>query len=81
MDDPIPSKVVGVLLSVIVAAMVGLTVGYVAHSDFGVSRLDIRTLALTGAATMAPIVALLWAMEYSESCQNPNDPNPGSGSV
>jgi hypothetical protein len=38
--------------------------GYVAHYDFGVSRLDIRTLALIGADTMAPIVALLWVMEY-----------------
>jgi predicted membrane protein len=66
MDDPIPSKVVGFLLSLSVAAMVALSVGYVAHYDFGLSRLDIRTSALIGAAIIAPIVALLSVIEYFE---------------
>jgi hypothetical protein len=46
--------------------MVALLLGYVAHYDFGVSRLDIRTLALIGAAALTPIVALLSAIAYFE---------------
>ena len=64
MDDPIPVKIAGFLVSVGVAAMAALAVGYVAHYDFGVSRLDIRTSALIGAATIALITVLLWAIEY-----------------
>jgi hypothetical protein len=58
------SKIVGLLVAVCTAAMVALTLGYVAHYDFGLSRLDIQTSALIGAATIAPITALLWAIEY-----------------
>ena len=46
--------------------MVALTVGYVAHYDFGLSRLDIRMPALTGAAAFAPIFARLLATEWFE---------------
>jgi hypothetical protein len=60
------SKIVGFLVSVGLAAMVALLLGYVAHYDFGVSRLDIRTLALIGAAALTPIVALLSAIAYFE---------------
>ena len=60
MDDPIPTKFAGFLISVSAAAMAAFTVGYVAHYDLGLSRLDIRTLALIGAA----IIALLLATEY-----------------
>ena len=66
MDDPIPVKIAGFLVSLGVAAMAALAVGYVAHYDFGVSRLDIRTSALVGAAIIAPITVLLWAIEYYE---------------
>jgi hypothetical protein len=60
MDDPIPTKFAGFLISVSAAAMAAFAVGYVAHYDLGLSRLDIRTLALIGAA----IIALLLATEY-----------------
>jgi hypothetical protein len=60
------SKIVGFLVSVGLAAMVALLLGYVAHYDIGVSRLDIRTLALIGAAALTPIVALLSAIAYFE---------------
>jgi hypothetical protein len=66
MNDPIPVKIAGFLVSLGVAAMAALAVGYVAHYDFGVSRLDIRTSALVGAAIIAPITVLLWAIEYYE---------------
>ena len=46
--------------------MTALTMGYVAHYDFGVSRLDIQASALIGAATIAPIVITLLAIEYLE---------------
>jgi hypothetical protein len=60
------SKIVGILMYVAIAAIVALTMGYVAHYDFGLSRLDIRMAALMGAATFAVIVALLLATEYFE---------------
>jgi hypothetical protein len=64
--EPIISKITGFLLFACVAAMAALTLGYVAHYDFGFSRLDIQTSALIGAATIAPIVVLLSAIEYFE---------------
>jgi hypothetical protein len=46
--------------------LVAITVGYVAHYDFGLSRLDIRTSALTGASIFAAIFAMLVATEWFE---------------
>jgi hypothetical protein len=46
-------------------------VEYIAHYDFGLSRLDIRTSALLGAATFVLIVALLLATEYFEKLRKP----------
>jgi hypothetical protein len=66
MDDPIFIKFVGILMSVVAAALVALTIGYIAHYDFGVSRLDIRASALMGVATIAPLVVMLLAIEYLE---------------
>jgi hypothetical protein len=66
MNDPILTKFVGFLAALGIAAMVAFTVGYVAHYDLGFSRLDIQTSALIGAATIAPIVVLLLAIEYFE---------------
>jgi hypothetical protein len=64
--EPILSKIAGILMYVAIAAMTALTMGYVAHYDFGVSRLDIQAAALIGAATIAPIVVMLLAIEYLE---------------
>jgi hypothetical protein len=58
--ERIISKIVGFLVSACTAALAALTLGYIAHYDFGVSRQDIRTQALVGAA----IIALLLATEY-----------------
>jgi hypothetical protein len=46
-------KIVGLLVAVFAASFVAITVEYVAHYDFGLSRLDIRTSALMGAAIFA----------------------------
>jgi hypothetical protein len=66
MDDPILTKFVGFLFSLCTAMMAALMLGYVGHYDFGLSRLDIRMLALIGAATFAVIAASLWGVEYFE---------------
>jgi ABC-type transport system involved in cytochrome bd biosynthesis fused ATPase/permease subunit len=71
MDDPILSKIMGILRYVAIAALTALTIGYVAHYDFGLSRLDIRMAALIGAATFAVIVALLLATEFYEKMRKP----------
>jgi hypothetical protein len=64
--EPILSKIVGILMYVAIAAMTALMMGYVAHYDFGFSRLDIQMAALIGAASIAPIVVMLLAIEYFE---------------
>ena len=60
------SRIVGLVVAVFAASLVALTVGYVAHYDFGLSRLAIRTSALMGAAASALIFALLMAIEWFE---------------
>jgi ABC-type transport system involved in cytochrome bd biosynthesis fused ATPase/permease subunit len=58
--ERIISNILAFLVSVCMAAMAALMVGYIAHYDLGFSRQDIRTQALVGAA----IVALLLATEF-----------------
>jgi hypothetical protein len=58
--ERIISNILAFLVSVFMAAMAALTLGYIAHYDFGISRQDIRTQALVGAGT----VALLLATEF-----------------
>ena len=58
------SRIVGLVVAVFAASLVALTVGYVAHYHYGLSRLDIRTSALTGAAIFAVIFAMLVATEW-----------------
>jgi energy-converting hydrogenase Eha subunit H len=58
----INSKIIGFLVAVCTAAVAALTIGYVAHYDFGLSRLGIRTSALVSAV----VVATLLATEYFE---------------
>ena len=48
--DYILVKFANFLIAICVASMVALTLGFVAHYHYGLSRLDIRTSALTGAA-------------------------------
>ena len=62
--EPIISRIVGLVIAVFAAAFLAITVGCVAHYGFGLSRLDIRTSALEGAAAAALIFALLVATEW-----------------
>jgi hypothetical protein len=57
-------KVVDFLTTVCVAAIIALLLGYVAHYLFGLSRLDIRTAALTGAAIFAVIFVMLFVTKW-----------------
>jgi hypothetical protein len=70
----IVSRIIGLLVVVIAAAMVAATIGYVAHYDFGLSRLDIRSSALTGAAFLTWVVVRLLAEQFFDSWENPNTP-------
>jgi hypothetical protein len=76
--ENILSKIVDFLIAACVASMIALTMGYVAHYVFGLSPLDVRTSALTGAAILALIVAREWRQRGSKSCENPIDPSPSS---
>ena len=58
------SRIVDFLIAICVASTIALTLGYVAHYVFGLSRLDVRTSALTGAAILALIFALLVTTEW-----------------
>jgi hypothetical protein len=49
--------VLAFLMSVVAAAFTALSLGYIAHYDFGFSREEIRTPALIGAAVIAALVA------------------------
>ena len=48
------------LMSVITAAFTALSLAYIAHYNFGLSRQEIRTSALAAAA----IIAMLMAVEF-----------------
>jgi ABC-type transport system involved in cytochrome bd biosynthesis fused ATPase/permease subunit len=69
--EQIAVKIVGILTYLGIAGMAAVTIMYIARYDFGLSRLDIRMLALIGAATFAVIVALLLATEFYEKLRKP----------
>ena len=50
--------VLAFLMSVVAAAFTALSLGYIAHYDFGFSREEIRTFALIGATVIATLVAV-----------------------
>jgi hypothetical protein len=62
--DYIVFRIVDFLIAICAASMVAITVGYVAHYHYGLSRLDIRSSALTGAAIFAVIFTMLVATEW-----------------
>jgi ABC-type transport system involved in cytochrome bd biosynthesis fused ATPase/permease subunit len=60
-------KILDFLVAICVASMIALTLGFVAHYVFGLSRLDIRASALTGAAIFALLVATEWFAKLRKS--------------
>jgi hypothetical protein len=57
METPV-GKLLDVLMAAIAAAGTALTLGYVAHYDLGLSREQIRTPAMLGAAVIATLIAI-----------------------
>ena len=60
-------KILDFLVAICVASMIALMLGFVAHYVFGLSRLDIRASALTGAAIFALLVATEWFAQLRKS--------------
>jgi hypothetical protein len=51
-------RVIRIVMSGVGATAVALSLGYIAHYDFGFSREEIRTFALIGATVIATLVAV-----------------------
>jgi hypothetical protein len=51
-------RVLSLMMPGVAAIAVALTLGYIAHYDFGLSRVEIRTPALVGAGIIAVLVAV-----------------------
>jgi hypothetical protein len=51
-------SVIAFLMSVVSATFAALTLAYIAHYEFGLSRQEIRTPAVVGAAVIAVLVAV-----------------------
>jgi hypothetical protein len=53
-------RVLYFLMSVVAATFTALSLAYIAHYDFGLSRQEIRTPAVVGAG----VISVLMAVEY-----------------
>ena len=51
-------RVLSYVISVVAAAFTALSLAYIAHYDFGLSRQEIRTPAVVGAAVIGMVVAV-----------------------
>jgi len=51
-------SVIGFMMSVVSAGFAALSLAYIAHYDFGLSREEIRTPAVAGAGVIAALVAI-----------------------
>jgi len=64
-------RIANFLIALGMASMIAFTLGLAAHYIFGLSRLDIRTSALSGAGIAALVLALLVATEWLERPRKP----------
>jgi hypothetical protein len=63
-------RVLSFLMSVVAAAFTALSLAYIAHYDFGLSREEIRTPAVAAAV----VIAMLMAVEFfGKRLRKPND--------
>jgi hypothetical protein len=51
-------SVIAILMSLVSAAFTALSLAYIAHYNFGLSRQEIRISAMVGAAMIATLVAI-----------------------
>jgi ethanolamine transporter EutH len=56
--EKVRDKVIIIMMATSTATAVALSLGYIAHYDFGLSREEIRTPALVGAGIIAVLVAV-----------------------
>jgi hypothetical protein len=64
------NRVLSLMMSVIAAAFAALSLAYIAHYDFGLSREEIRTPAAGAAA----VIAMLMAVEFfGKRLRKPSD--------
>jgi hypothetical protein len=67
--ETIVERVLSYVMSAFTAGVAALSLAYVAHYDFGLSRQEIRTPAIVGAAVVAVFVALEF---FSKKLRKPN---------
>ena len=51
-------RVLNIVMAMSTASAIALSLAYIAHYDFGLSRQEIRTPAVVGAAVIAVLVAV-----------------------
>ena len=51
-------RVLNIVMAMSMASAIALSLAYIAHYDFGLSRQEIRTPAVVGAAVIAVLVAV-----------------------
>ena len=56
--EKVRDKVIIIMMATSTTTAVALSLGYIAHYDFGLSREEIRTPALVGAGITAVLVAV-----------------------
>jgi hypothetical protein len=62
-------RVLSLVMVMSVAAAIALSLAYIAHYDFGLSREEIRTPAVVGAAVIAVLVAVEF---FGKKLRKPN---------
>jgi hypothetical protein len=62
-------RVLNLMMAMSTASAIALSLAYIAHYDFGLSRQEIRTPAVVGAA----VIAVLVAVEFF--CKKLREPN------
>jgi hypothetical protein len=68
-DGTTVGSVLSFVMSVVLAAVTALSLAYIAHYDFGLSREEIRTLAVVGAVVIAASVAIEF---FGKKLRKPN---------
>jgi hypothetical protein len=59
-------KVLSLMMAMSATTAIALSLAYIAHYDFGLSREEIRTPAVVGAAFIAVLVALAFRQETAQ---------------
>jgi hypothetical protein len=63
------NRIISIVTATSMAGAVALSLAYIAHYDFGLSRQEIRTPAVVGAAVIAVLVAVEF---FGKKLRKPN---------